>query len=127
MKTIEVKDRGSIAAGHTRPGEDESVALSFSAKWTQLISRSHSASDPLALYETLMFEPGTGLQSTSQPGEQSTLTLEFTVTDPAGQASEKIVFSKVYRESLTMSEGEKSNLIAFTGRSFSTAPAVTRI
>ena len=33
-QTIEVKDRGSIAAGHTRQGDDESVALSFTAKWT---------------------------------------------------------------------------------------------
>lgn len=127
QQTIEVKDRGSISAGHTRPGEEESTELSFTAKWTQLIGRSHNATDPLALYETLMFQQGTGLQSTSQPGEQNTLTLEFTVTDPAGLANEKIVFSKVYRESLTMSEGEKANLIAFSGKSFSTAPTVTRI
>lgn len=127
LQTIEVKDRGSIASGHTRPGDDESTELSFKAKWTQLIGRSHSPADPLALYEMLMFQPGAGLQSTSQPGEQNTLTLAFTVTDPAGLASEKIVFAKVYRESLTMSEGEKANLIAFSGKSFATAPTVTRI
>lgn len=127
LKTVEVKDRGSISSGHTRPGEDESVELSFSAKWTQLIGRSHSASDPLALYETLMLDAAAGIQSTSQPGEQLTLTLEFTVSDPAGQASEKIMFLKVYRESLTMSEGDKANMIAFKGRSFSTAPTVTRV
>lgn len=125
--TIEVKDRGSVTNGHTRPGDEESTSLSFSAKWTQLIGKSHSSADPLALYETLMFQQGANLQSTSGPGEQNSLTLEFTVTDPAGVASEKIVFSKVYRESLTMSEGEKANLVAFTGRSFSTAPAITRV
>ena len=43
------------------------------------------------------------------------------------QRAEKIVFAKVYRETLTMSEGEKANLIAFSGRSFSTAPAVSRV
>ncbi len=37
------------------------------------------------------------------------------------------MFTKVYRESLTMSEGEKANLIAFSGRSFSTGPTVTRV
>ena len=126
QRTIEVKDRGSIANGHTRPGDDEATELSFSAKWTQLIGKSHNSADPLTLYEALMFQPGASLQSTSQAGEQKTLTLEFTVTDPAGLAHEKIVFTKVYRESLTMSEGEKTNLIAFSGRSFSTGPTVTR-
>lgn len=127
QKTIEIKDRGSIAAGHTRPGEEQSTELSFSAKWTQLLGRSHQSTDPLALYETLMFLPDTGLQSTSQPGEQQTLTLEFTVMDPAGQTHERITFAKVYRESLTMSEGEKANLIAFSGKSFSPAPTVSRV
>lgn len=126
QKTIEVKDRGSITTGHTRPGDDEATELSFSAKWTQLIGKSHNSADPLTLYEALMFQTGASLLSTSQPGEQNTLTLEFTVTDPAGLANDKIVFTKVYRESLTMSEGEKTNLIAFSGRSFSTGPIVTR-
>ncbi|MEZ6056549.1 MAG: hypothetical protein R3C01_07580 [Planctomycetaceae bacterium] len=127
QQTIEVKDRGSIAAGHLRPGDDESVALSFTAKWTQLISRSVDNADPLSLYETLMMSPGTGLVSTSQPGEQQTLTLEFTVLDPAGVRSEKITFAKVYRESLTMSEGDDANLISFSARSFSTEPTIVRI
>ncbi len=86
--TIEVKDRGSIVTGHTRPGDDEATALSFSAKWTQLIGRSHNSADPLTLYEALMFQPGAGLNTTSQAGEQNTLTLEFSVTDPAGVAHE---------------------------------------
>lgn len=127
QQTIEVLDRGSIAAGHTRPGNDESTHVSFTAKWTQLIGKSHNPADPLALYETLMFQPGAALVSTSREGEQKTLTLVFTVNDPAGLAHEKIVFNKVYRESLTMSEGEKSNLIAFSGRVFSTVPVVTRV
>lgn len=127
QRTLEVKDRGSIAAGHTRRGDDESVSLSFSAKWTQLLSRSVSVGDPLALYETLMFVPASGVASTSQPGEQQTLTLQFTVLDPAGQASERITFEKVYRESLTMSEGNDSNTIAFSGKAFQTAPTVTRV
>ncbi len=125
--TIEVKDRGSIATGHTRRGDDEATSLSFSARWTQLIGKSHNPADPLTLYEALMFQDGASLQSTSRPGEQSTLTLEFTVTDPAGLANEKIVFTKVYRESLTMSEGDKANLIAFSGRSFSTGPVMSRV
>ena len=127
QRTVEVKDRGSIAAGHTRKGDDESVSLSFSAKWTQLLGQSASAADPLALYEMLMFVDGAGVVSTSQPGEQETLTLQFTVLDPAGHASEQITFEKVYRESLTMSEDADSNLIAFSGRAFQTTPTISRV
>jgi hypothetical protein len=126
-RTIEVKDRGSIAAGHTRKGDEESVSVSFTARWTQLIGKSASGADPLQLYELLMFASGANVVSTSQAGEQDTLTLEFTVIDPAGTASERITFAKVYRESLTMSEGDESNLIAFAGRAFVTRPVVVRV
>ncbi len=127
QRTIEVKDRGSIAAGHLRPGDDESVSLSFTARWTQLIGKSADPVDPLQLYETLMFASGSGVVSTSSVGEQETLTMEFTVTDPAGAASEKITFEKVYRESLTMSEGDQANLISFSGRAFQKSPTVERV
>jgi hypothetical protein len=126
-QTIEVKDRGSIASGHLRKGDDESVAVSFTAKWTQLLGKSAAETDPLQLYEFLTFQPNAGVTSTSAGGEQETLTLEFTVLDPAGLASEKVVFEKVYRESLTMSEGADANLISFTGRAFQTGPTVTRV
>ena len=125
--TIEVKDRGSIAGGHTRNGDEESVALSFTAKWTQLVGKSADAGDPLQLYEMLMFEEGAGLESTSGAGEQKTLRFEFTVIDPAGVATEKITFAKVYRETITMSEGDDYNLISFAGRDFEVAPALSRL
>lgn len=125
--TIEVKDRGSVAAGHTRKGDEESVALSFTAKWTQLIGKAANGADPLQLYEFLMFLSGTGVVSTSGDGEQDTLQLEFTIVDPAGVASEKVTFAKVYRESLTMSEGNEFNLISFSGRDFEAAPVVARV
>ncbi|MBD3673492.1 MAG: hypothetical protein HUJ26_08190 [Planctomycetaceae bacterium] len=125
--TIEIKDRGSIADGHTRPGDDESISLSFTTKWTQLIGKSADAADPLQLYELLMFASGTDVMSTSGSGQQETLRFEFTVTDPAGQASEKIIFDKVYRESLSMSEGDDFNVIAFRGRDFETVPILERL
>jgi hypothetical protein len=124
QQTLEIKDRGSIAAGHLRAGDDESVALSFSARWTQLIG---GGEDPYQLYQVLTFAPDSGLTSTSSLGQQKTLTFEFTVVDPRGEASERITFAKVYRESLTMSEGEEANLISFTGRAFQTAPTVARV
>jgi hypothetical protein len=127
QRTIEVKDRGSIAAGHLRKGDDESVQLSFTARWTQLIGKSALETDPLQLYETLMFASGTGVTSTSGAGQQETLTFVFTVVDPAGVAGETITFSKVYRETLTLSEGDDANLIAFSGRAFETSPTVSRV
>lgn len=125
--TIEVKDRGSIGEGHTRKGDEESVSLSFTAKWTQLLGKSAEAADPLQLYEFLMFASGTGAMSTSADGEQDTLQFEFTIADPAGVAGEKITFARVYRESLTMSEGDEFNLISFSGRDFEAAPTVERV
>ncbi len=126
QRTIEVKDRGSIAAGHTRKGDEESIALSFTAKWTQLIGKSANSADPLQLYEFLTFAAGAGIASTSGAGQQETLRFEFTVVDPAGIASEKIIFDKVYRESLTMAEGEQSNTLSFTGHNFETQPTIER-
>ncbi|MCC7423491.1 MAG: hypothetical protein IT428_24715 [Planctomycetaceae bacterium] len=127
QRTIEIKDRGSIAAGHTRKGDEESIPISFTAKWTQLVGKSHDDADPLQLYEFLTFASGSDVTSTSSDGEQDTLTLEFTVTDPAGVASERIVFAKVYRESLSMSEGRDYNTLSFAGRAFQTSPAITRL
>lgn len=126
QQTIEVKDRGSIVQGHTRKGDEESVRISFSAKWTQLLGKSASSGDPYQLYEFLTHHSGLSLVSTSGNGQQKTLELEFTVVDPTGAASEKIVFHKVYRENLTMSEGNEANTISFTGRDFEPAPTVSR-
>lgn len=127
QRTIEVKDRGSISTGHTRKGDEESISISFTAKWTQLLGKSVHSADPLQLFELLTFTPGAGVTSTSAPGEQDTLTFEFRVLDPAGVASEKIMFQKVYRETLTLSEEKDANLIAFSGRSFSSQPIISRL
>ena len=127
VNTIEIKDRGKISGGHLRRGDDESVSLSFSAKWSQLIGKAASSGDPLQLYEFLTFASGAGIKSTSADGEQETLTFEFTILDPAGVASEKVTFSKVYRESLSMTEGDDYNLITFSGKAFVTSPSVARV
>lgn len=126
-QTIEIKDRGSIADGHLRRGDQQSTTISFSAKWTQLVGRSANSADPLQLHEVLTFAAGTNLKSTSRPGEENTLQFEFVVTDPAGIASERIVFAKVYRDTLTLREAPDANLIVFSGKDFSPTPQVHRI
>lgn len=125
--TIEVKDRGRISGGHLRKGDDVSVSLSFSAKWTQLLGKSVLSGDPLQLYEFLTLASGSGVVSTSGAGEQETLTFRFRVVDPAGVSSEEVVFEKVYRESLSLSEGEDYNVIAFSGKAFVVSPTVLRV
>lgn len=127
QRTIEVKDRGRIAGGHLRKGDDESVTLSFSAKWTQLFGKANQSEDPLQLYEFLTFASGSGVTSTSTSGEQNTLTFEFTVNDPGGVASEKVIFTKVYQETLSLSEGDDYNVINFSGRAFIVRPQVSRV
>ena len=123
VNTVEVLDRGSIADGHTRPGDDVPVELSFTAKWTQLVRDDAVPTDPLGLYEFLTL---TGRRGTSSDGQQQTLTMRFTVADPGGGAAEVVTFDRVYRQTLTMSEGDDANRIAFAGRSFATQPSVTR-
>ena len=123
VNTVEVLDRGSIAAGHLRRGDDVPVELSFTAKWTQLLKDAAEPADPLGLYQFLTHD---GSASTSAPGEQQTLSLQFRVVDPAGGDAETITFEKVYRQTLTMSEGDDANRIAFAGRSFAVRPTVTR-
>lgn len=125
-ETIEVADRGSLNGGHLRKGFDHPVTLSFNANWTQLIGKSHDDATPLQLYEFITFADGTDVVSTSQPGEQSTLTFEFEIRDPANMVCEKIIFSKVYRETLSLLEGDPANQIRFTGKSSVASPAIVR-
>lgn len=124
--TIEVKDRGVLS--HTRPGDQETVDISFSVKWTHLIQGSVTFSDGHMLYE-LFNELDSLYVSTSGDGEQYTLKIEFTVAAPAGVAStgEKIVFAKVYQESLQCGEGTDFNKIDFKGKDFETRPTISRV
>ena len=128
LATLEVLDRGSLAGGHTRPGDDVPVDLSFTAKWTQLIREIPTGGGtpgPFGLYEFLTVSGD--VESTSGEGEQATITLHFTVVDPAGGATERVTFDRVYRQTLTMSEGEDANRIAFAGRSFRPRPTIERL
>jgi hypothetical protein len=125
--TIEILDRGSISAGHTRNGDDASCELSFSTKWRHLIVGSVTLADGHVLYE--MFNGlYSAYESTSGAGEKYTLKVEFSVADPsAGTAtSEKITFAKVYKETIVCGEGSDANKIEFKGKSFETRPTVVR-
>ena len=125
QQTIEVVDRGQLA--QTRPGDEQPVDVEFTAGWTQLADLSTGGATALQLYEMLTFAAGAGVVSTSPAGQQNTLTIVFTVTDPAGGASETITFAKFYHRFVEPREGDRRNVIRVVGRAFITAPAVARI
>lgn len=126
-RTVPILGRGTVNGGHVRKGIEEPMAVSFSARWTQLVGKSVNSADALQLYELLMFVSGANVVSTSPAGQQETLRFEFTLNDPSGVAGEKVTFGKVFRESLTLSEGSKYNQIHFSGHCFETQPMIERI
>lgn len=123
LDTKEISDRGVL--DHTRPGNEVSCQMDFSVKWTQLISKTVSSGQDYVVYEFLN-NIGGGLTSTSGTGQQFTTKHEFTVADPAGVRGELITFAKVFKNTLTLGEGDEYNTIRFSGRDFETKPVITR-
>lgn len=123
--TKEILDRGRISGGHTRPGNDVSCQMDFSTKWTQLIQKTVSSSLDYVVYEFIN-NIGGGLTSTSGTGQEFTLKYEFTVDDPEGLRGELITFAKVFKNTLSLGEGDEYNTIRFSGRDFETKPTITR-
>ena len=126
--TVEVLDRGIL--DHTRPGDEEAIDLSYSVKWTQLISKTVTGSgDGSAFYEFVNNTDGTTYASVSPAGEKYQLKHRFVLTDPASGSltSEQIDFRKVFKQSMNMSEGDDFNTISFSGRDFETRPTITRV
>lgn len=124
--TIEVKDRGSIADGHTRKGDEEAQPISYTVKMRELLGKSISAGESYAFYEFIN-NHGSLLTSTSQVGEQFTLSHQFTVVDPQGARTEKITFGKVYKRSMNVAEGSDYNTISYDGVNFQAEPAIVRV
>lgn len=126
VETIEIKDRGVL--DHTRPGDQMSCEMSFSARWTQLIGYTVTTTNGHCLYEMLNNVESV-YTSTSGAGQQHTLKYEFSVTAPGGTTAngEKITFAKVYATSINPSEGAESNMINFQGRDFETQPTIVRL
>lgn len=123
LDTKEVSDRGVLH--HTRPGNQQTCQMDFSAMWTQLILHTVSSAEDYTIYE-MINNVGGGLTSTSGTGQQFTLKYIFTVDDPAGVRGEVITFAKVFKNTLTLGEGDEYNTIRFSGRDFETKPTITR-
>lgn len=124
---VQVLDRGVL--DHPRDGDEAAVELSFSFMWTQLINATRSggsAGSANTLYE-MINDLGTTYISVGASGEKFQLKYTFEVSDPStGSNNERIVFGKVYKQSLECSEGDEANTVNFTGTDFETKPTITR-
>jgi hypothetical protein len=124
LATLVVRDRGSL--NHSVKGDDQEVDVSFDSMWTQLISKSVSAGNTSVLYEFVNFLI-TGMTSTCGAGQQDALSWQFTISDPSGNGnSELVTFAKVYKDSLTCTEGHDGNRFSMSGRDMEKKPTVTR-
>lgn len=127
LNPIEILDRGVL--DHVRDGDQAPVELSFSSMWTNLVNASLSAAsggDANTVYEMLN-NIGETYTSVGATGEKFQLQFTFTVTDPAGNNSEQIVFAKVYATSIECSEGDDSNTLNVSARDFETRPTITPV
>lgn len=125
--TIEIKDRGVL--DHTRPGDQLSGSLSYSAKWVALIGESvTSSADPTQFYE-IINNNESFYTTTSGTGQKFTLQHAFVVTDPGAGATtdEQITFDKVYKTNCSVAEGDDANTVSFDGVNFETKPKIQQI
>ena len=53
------------------------------------------------------------------------MVIEFTITDPAGGASEVLTFGNFIPEEITFTEGDPHDSLSVSGRAVITAPTVT--
>lgn len=122
--TREILDRGALS--HVRVGDEVPMTLSFSIKAMQVIGFTHTTADANQVYE-LVRNLESAYTSTRSTGERYCFDVEFTVTDPAGVASEKFVFEDCYDDSVTYSEGADNNTISLSMKCFRTKPTITRV
>ena len=123
---VKTLNRGKIAGGCIRPGNEENVTLSFTTAWTQLLGYTEDAQDPSFLYEMLN-NIGDTYTSTFANDCLYTLEFVFTVSPCGGVGAEVITFAYVYHTSLTMAEGDDSNTISFDGEDWELRPTVERV
>ena len=120
---INVLDRGDLS--HMRQGDEVPVTLSFSVKFTELISQ---GSTPVTLREALLLVEGASAWTSSNDdgGDVSTIDIEFLILSPtSGEQNELLTFTKVHG-SLEFAEGDEFNTLSFEGEAFITSPTIAK-
>ena len=105
-----LSDRGVL--DHARKGSDAETELSFSMMFQSL--GTHADPTPYQVMRHL----GTAAAWESQEPDSDTwaIDLQFTITDPAGGASEVLSFDRFEPEEFTLTEGDPFDTLAVSGR-----------
>ena len=136
---VVVKHRGGL--DHWSKGEEQEVSVNFTIKFVEWISKTSPAAAIVAAgaggavtsISVREFLTGRGvggalLTSSSGRNDVFTITLRFTIANPAstGDQAEQLDFALFNCESLEFSEGAEYDTIRVSGRALITAPAGTR-
>jgi hypothetical protein len=112
-------DRGVL--DHARLGNEEPVDLSFSVMFQSLSTHASTT-----LYDGITKSGGASAWVSDEPNSDVyAVIVEFTVTDPAGGASEVLTFARFIPEEISFQEGDPSDTLAVSGRAVITAPAIS--
>jgi hypothetical protein len=114
-----ILDRGVL--DHARLASDEPVDLSFSVMFQSLSTHASTT-----LYDAITKSGGASAWVSDEPNSDVyAVIVEFTVTDPAGGASEVLTFARYIPEEISFQEGDPSDTLAVSGRAVITAPAIS--
>ena len=117
-----ISDRGTL--DHARQGNDVPVEGSFSVMYTDHLDPNSAT---ITIYEALTQQgaaAGWGSDA-SNGGDAYACILVFTMTDPAGAASEIVTFTEVYPENIVFAEATPSNTLSVDFRALITRPSFT--
>jgi len=113
------RERGVLL--DVRSGPQQAVTWSFECRFTKAGPFSGT---PFQAYGFLTQQSGHTIVSTATTGWAPSIEIEFTITDPAGGASEVFTFAKCYVESVTPAEGDP-NTISASGFDFEEEPTLS--
>lgn len=122
-----VKNRGSVANGHFRAGDEEPVEVTFTAKVSKIVaddtSLGGSDGNPSAYNALRQTGPASGWSSCGDSGEPYLCRLVFKLANPdTSGRREVITIDKFREETVEFSEGEEYDTLAFSGRARIAAP-----
>lgn len=114
-----VLDRGVL--DHARKANEVPLDFSFSMRFQSLAI--HVAIPP---YEALTKIGGAAAWVSDEPNSDVyAVILDFVMTDPAGGASETILFVRAIAEEISFSEGDPHNTLSVSGRAVIVAPSAS--
>jgi hypothetical protein len=125
---VAVKHRGGL--DHWSKGEEIEVPVSFTIKFVEYVQKTGATVGVPSTISPRDFLMGAhaDLVTTSGRNDAFTLTVEFTIANPAlsGDQTEVLTFTKFKAESVEFSEGAEYNTLRVSGRALLTNPTGAR-